>query len=371
MQTSKRPQKILFVITKSNWGGAQKYVYDLAMSFRDKGYRVSVALGGEGELASRLKNEHIPVIHLRTLRNDMDFLRSIPTALELFRVFRKEAPDIIHLNSSKIGLFGGIIGLFVRGEVIFTAHSWPFNEERNELQKKFLRLLMHLTVLVTNKTICNSKNTVQTLMAPNFLKHKCNIIYNGIRPIEFKEAGSFFTERGIEKKEELALVSIGELHESKGFDLALNHLSKLTSLSWEWHIIGEGKEREKLETMIHSLNLHGRVFLHGHVQHASSYLTSFDVFFLPSRTEGLAYVAIEALQTDLPIIASNAGGIPEVLRKDQGTTFVTIRNEDSYQIIEKALRTKSLPISSESRHWLRKEFSLAHMVEQTERVYLL
>lgn len=371
MKKKNDKKKILFVITKSNWGGAQKYVYDLAVTYRDKGYETIVALGGNGELAVRLTEEKIPVIHLRTLKNDMDMLGSIPTFLELMRVFRKEKADIIHLNSSKIGLFGGIAGMFTSAKVIFTAHSWPFNEERGEAQKKILRLLMQTTVFLSDRTICNSKNTVQTLMAPDFVRRKCEIIYNGIRPISFKESSAFFSERNIEKKEEIALVSIGELHESKGFDLALKHLSKLTRLSWEWHILGEGKERKNLEELIEKLDLKERVFLHGHVKDASTYLNSFDVFFLPSRTEGLAYVAIEALQTNLPIIASNAGGIPEVLRRDTNTTFITIRDENAYITIEKAMRTKSLPVDSHARDKLRIEFSLAHMAEQTESVYFL
>ncbi|MDQ5962710.1 MAG: hypothetical protein QG653_517 [Patescibacteria group bacterium] len=365
MKNTHKKKKILFVITKSNWGGAQKYVYDLATSFRDKHFDVAVALGGNDELALRLEENHIPVIHLKTLKNDMNMVGSIKTFFELLRVYRKESPDIIHLNSSKIGLFGGMAGLFSSARIIFTAHSWPFNEERGEMQKKILRLLMQCTVFFSDRTICNSKNTVQTLNPPEFLKRKCEIIYNGIRPISFKPSGTFFAERGIEKKEELALVSIGELHESKGFDLALNHLAKLSHLSWEWHVLGEGKERENLESLIKNLGLHNRVFLHGHVKDAPTHLTSFDVFFLPSRTEGLAYVAIEALQTNLPIIASNAGGIPEVLRRDTDTTFVTIRDPNAYITIEKALRMKSLPVTSHARDKLRIEFSLAHMVEQT------
>jgi glycosyltransferase involved in cell wall biosynthesis len=113
------------------------------------------------------------------------------------------------------------------------------------------------------------------------------------------------------------------------------------------------------------------VYLHGHVPLASTYLSSFDLFFLPSRTEGLGYVAIEALQSNLPILASNAGGIPEVLRRDSGTTFITIRNSNSVSIIEKVLRSGALPVADNARKRLREEFSFSHMIKQTKQVYSL
>lgn len=371
MQMSKTNKKILFVITKSNWGGAQKYVFDLATSLHTEGWIVKVAVGGQGDLVDKLKEEKIEVITLNSMENDMNIFVSIASLFELYMVFRKVNPDVVHLNSSKIGLFGGIAGKLagVRS-VIFTAHGWPFSEDRSDLSKKFLRVLMKFSVLLSKKTICVSKSTKSTLDAPDWVKNKLTVIYNGISAIDFKKNGAFFEDFHCAKKEELAIISIGELHSSKGFDLALIHLSKLTHLSWEWHIIGEGKEREHLEKQIIELELQDRVYLHGHVSVASQYLASFDVFFLPSRTEALAYVAIEAIQTNLPIIASNAGGIPEVLRRDPGTTFISIRDANTPKIIEKALRNKAIPVTPESRASLRKEFSLEHMVKETKKYYL-
>jgi glycosyltransferase involved in cell wall biosynthesis len=372
MQTSNTPQKILFVITKSNWGGAQRYVYDIAISLHKEKYEVVVALGGDGELCTRLEKEGIRYITLTTLTNDMNILRSMMSLWELIVLCKREAPHVIHLNSSKIGLFGGLSArLLGVPSVIFTAHSWPFNEERPIWQIYILRKLMQVAVFLSNKTICVSKSARTTLQAPAWLEKKCLIVHNGIAPIPFKSYDAFYNDYSVEKKEDISLVSIGELHKSKGFDLALTHLAELKHLSWEWHILGEGKERDALTEQIHLLKLEDRVYLHGHVPLASTYLSSFDLFFLPSRTEGLGYVAIEALQSNLPILASNAGGIPEVLRRDSGTTFITIRNSNSVSIIEKVLRSGALPVADNARKRLREEFSFSHMIKQTKQVYSL
>jgi glycosyltransferase involved in cell wall biosynthesis len=364
-----RPQKVLLVITKSNWGGAQKYVYDLATNLQARGHLVSVATSGTGELVSRLRASGVSVHTLSTLKNDMNIFASVATFFELVSLFRKERPEVVHLNSSKVGLFGAVAAriTFIQ-HVIFTAHGWPFNEERPWWQKIFLRNLMQVTVLLSSKTICVSKSTLTTLHAPHFISKKCIVIHNGIASISFLPPGAFFSERNLPQPTRTTLFSIGELHASKGYDLALGYLKNLQDLSWEWHIVGEGSERKALEHTIATYNLSDRVFLHGYL-YGSPYIPSFDIFFLPSRTEGLAYVALEALQSSLPIIASNAGGIPEALGNDPGTTLINIRSESTKDVLRNALSAPVVKIDDSKRDELRKEFSLSHMIEKTIEVY--
>lgn len=368
-QTTTRPQKLLFVITKSNWGGAQKYVYDLATEFSKRGYDASVAAGGYGEMLERLENERITVFHLAKLCNTMNPFSSVGSLLEMVRLFKKERPRVVHLNSSKVGLLGGIAARIAGvPRIIFTAHGWPFNEERSSLQKLLLRLFALCTVHCAHVTICVSKKTLEQLDPPLFLARKCTVIHNGIAPIQFKQPTSFYDEFRCVRKEKVALVSIGELHKSKGFDLALNYLKDLQDLSWEWYILGEGKERHALDSLVKSYGLSSRVHIMGHVQNASSYLPSFDIFFLPSRTEALGYVAIEALQSNLPIIASDAGGIPEVLGNDPGSRLVDMRARSTENALREILSHPPQKITS-GRDELRKEFSLERMVDKTIGVY--
>ncbi len=365
------PRKVLLVITKSNWGGAQRYVYDIAKNLKDEGFAVGVATSGNGEMVKRLTEAAVPVHNLSKLRNDMDLFSSMAAFVELVALFKKERPFVVHLNSSKVGLFGAIAARIARvPRIIFTAHGWPFNEERPVWQKALLRGLMQIGVLLSHKTICVSKSTLSTLQAPLFIAKKCTVIHNGISSISFLPAGSFFRERNLLEPIRTTLFSIGELHKSKGYDLALGYLKELRDLSWEWHIVGEGKERQALERDIAKYGLADRVFLHGYL-YGSPYIQSFDIFFLPSRTEGLAYVALEALQSDLPIIASDAGGIPEALGDDPGTTFITIRNVAAIDILRSVLQNPPRKIANSERENLRQEFSVERMIEKTKKLYSL
>lgn len=365
-----RPHKILLVITKSNWGGAQKYVYDLATELRLRGHETHVAVGGNGELIDRLQASNIPVHTLGKLKNNMNPFSSVFALFELVALYKKIRPNVVHLNSSKVGLFGALAGRVTRvPTIVFTAHGWPFNEERPRWQRALLRGLMLLTAYISHKVIAVSQKTLNDLRAPRSIRKKSTVVHNGIREISFKAATAFYEEKRTMRKEKVALVSIGELHPSKGFDLALSYLHNLTDLSWEWFILGEGKERAKLTGLIRNYNLEDRVHLIGHTKEAATYLESFDLFFLPSRTEALAYVVLEALQTNLPIVASNVGGIPEIIAHDTGSTLIDIRNKAATETLRQILSSPVQKVTDAERETLRKEFSLERMINKTVEVY--
>lgn len=368
-ETSKRPHKILLVITKSNWGGAQKYTHDLAVGLKQRGFDVLVAAGGNGEMMHRLNETGVRTIELVKMKNNMNPFSAFFVLSELISLFRKEHPDIVHISSSKAGLFGTIAGRLAGvPRIIFTAHGWTFNEERPLWQRAILRLLASMTVALSHTTIYVSHKLLEQLRVGPILKRKSIVIHNGIATILFKPKTAFYEECRIIRRERVALVSIGELHPSKGFDLALRYLAQLQDLSWEWFILGEGHHRLKLEGLIKQYNLSSRVHLMGHTKDAAQYLESFDLFFLPSRTEALGLVAIEALQSDLPIVASDVGGIPEVLAKDPGSTLIDIRNEKTIRILREKLLTYPVRITS-GRDKLRKEFSIERMIDKTIDAY--
>lgn len=370
MEITKTPQKVLLVITKSNWGGAQKYVYDLATKLKDRGIDVTVAAGGDGEMVHRLKEKAVRVVSIPDAGRDISVFKDTKLFFWLVNFIRKEKPDVVHLNSSKIGGLGAVAGRLAGvSTVVFTGHGWAFNEDRPWVQKKIIHFLHFMTIALCHKTICVSEKTKRQLNAPPFLDKKCFVVHNGIAPIAFKAPTSFYEEKHCMRREKVTLVSIGELHPSKGFDVALSYLKDLQDLSWEWFILGEGHARAELEGLIKKYNLSSRVHLMGHIRDASRYLSAFDIFFLPSRTEALAYVALEALQTNLPIIASDVGGIPEVLSTDPGTRLIDIHNENTRELLRALFTSPVKKIEDSARENLRKEFSLENMMSKTIRVY--
>ncbi len=314
-------KKVLFVITKSNWGGAQRYVYDLATSLPKSDFEVAVALGGTGEagaetglLARRLQEKGVRIIFLPSLTRDVFVLRELKALHELVRIFRLEKPDVVHLNSSKAGGLGALAGRITRvRKIIFTVHGWPFWESRNIFAKALIYLFSWMTGLLSHVVITISNYDLKVAQNMLFVRHKVVRIYNGIAPMSF---GTGEKIRSAFPPGARITGTIGELNKNKN-QIALIEEAK-NNPDMYVAIVSDGELRALLEEKIREYNLETRVKLFGFIP-ASEALKGFDVFALPSLKEGLPYVLLEAKAAGLHIVANRVGGVGEILdAKDMG-----------------------------------------------------
>ena len=392
-QTDKK-KKILYVITKSNWGGAQRYVYDLAVNFSEK-YDVSVALGGNsltlrsfseaGELKRKLDDKQIRTISLPFLERDVNLLNDFRAFKNLVEIFKTEQPDIIHINSSKIGGLGALAGRIAKvPRIIFTAHGWAFREERPAYQKIAIKFLSWLTVLLAHEVITVSKMDEREARAMFFAKKKIQLVHNGLGEDAFLEKDKARKQilRYLEKtngihlaetEKSLFVGTIGELHKNKGHSYAIDALSKLPpSANILFFIFGGGEEKMELQKKIIDNGLEKKVFLLGKKDDAVTLLRAFDVFLFPSIKEGLPFAILEAGLAGIPVIASGVGGIPEIITDMQ--TGILIRPKSSDEIIRAMEYVVNHPIETAGfgkklRAKIKKDFSLGKMIKETEEVY--
>jgi len=183
-------KKVLFLITKSNWGGAQRYVYDLATNLDYEKFEPVVALGGDGILADMLENAGIRVITIESLGRDISVKKEWAFACELWKILRTEKPDVFHVNSSKAGGVGTLLGRLLRiHHVIFTAHGWAFNEDRPLWQRLIIKFLHWVTVILSHRTIAVSSAIVKEMNWPA-AERKMKIVNPGrtIGPMYEKDA---------------------------------------------------------------------------------------------------------------------------------------------------------------------------------------
>jgi glycosyltransferase involved in cell wall biosynthesis len=373
MEKKAPKKKIFFCITKGNFGGAQRYVFDLATSLPADIFSTAV-LHGEGEaLPKKLHKKNIRTLKLETLIRNIRLGQDIKTLREIIRIFKTEKPDIIHLNSSKMGLLGGLAGRLTKvPRIIFTGHGWAFNEERNWFVRKGLLFLHWITILLSHETIAVSEKTKKDISSLPFIKDKITVIHNGVGPQKFLDG---FTARQTLAPEIIANTWIGtisELHKNKGLDFAIHAFAKLSTEYKDstFVIIGEGEERKNLETLISEYGLSKRIFLLGFIENAARYLKAFDVFTLTSRTEAFPYVLLEAGYAGLPIVASNVGGIPEIIDKEflieKGS--VSMIEKTVEKILDNPITKKE--VGERNKNHIQKKFSLSQTVQKTIALYL-
>lgn len=310
-------RKILFVITKSNWGGAQRYVYDLATALSKEGSDVRVAFGQPGLLALKLKTAGIATHPISSLERDISLLADIKSFFELLHLFRAEKPDVVHLNSSKAAGLGALAARFALvPRIIFTAHGWPFTEKRNWVWRSFALLGSWVTALLSHTVIVVSKNDLRIGERMPFCSAKMHLIYNGI---DFHSTlGSAAVIRHSFPNGVHITGTIGELTRNKN-QISLIEQAK-NNPSMYVAIVGEGEDRLDLIKKIEEYGLKNRVKLFGFMP-ASEVLRGFDMFALPSLKEGLPYVLLEAKAAGLPIVATRVGGVGEILDAKDMSNF--------------------------------------------------
>lgn len=308
--------KILYVITKSNWGGAQRYVYDLASAFAEQGHEVVVACGGNGLLVDKLKGKKIRAVPVQAFQRDINLIKEICAFFELLSLFRREQPNVVHLNSSKAGGIGALAGrLSGVPHIIFTAHGWYFHENKNALVRGITWFLSFITQILAHHTITVSEFDRTTSPLPS----KSVLIHNGIALLHLESGEKIRTAfpPGVP-----ITGTIGELTHNKN-QVALIEEAK-NDPAMHVAIVGEGELRRELETKIRAYGLEDRVKLFGFLP-AREALRGFDTFALPSRKEGLPYVLLEARMAGLPIKANRVGGVGEILDAEDMGEFTLER----------------------------------------------
>jgi glycosyltransferase involved in cell wall biosynthesis len=330
IQAMKATKKVLYLITKATWGGAQRYVYDLAIHLPAECTAV-IAYGTGGKLSDDLTAARIKTVQISSLQRDVAFLSDIESFFEILRCIRAEEPDVLHLNSSKAAALGALAGrLCGVKRIIFTVHGWPFREKRSALSKLFIWKISWFTALLSHTVICVSEHDLWQAMRMPFISRKAVRIYNGID--SHMQLGSGEIIRRAFPPGATITGTIGELTKNKNQQALIDEVR--TNPHMYLAIVGEGEDRPMLENKIKECDLSARVKLFGFVP-AHEVLKGFDIFALPSIKEGLPYVLLEAKAAGLPIIANRVGGVGEILD------------------------AKNL-----------QEFSLERMVGQTVRIYL-
>ncbi len=374
-------KKILYVITKSNFGGAQRYVFELATELPPTEYEVTVACGGDGPLKEKLEGAGITVHTIKNFERDINLRKELGALKELWHLIRAEKPDIVHLNSSKAGGSGSLIARLLGVKtIVFTAHGWPFNEPRGFFWQSIVWCLSYLTALLAHRVIVVSECDRAHHRMP-FVAHKITLIRTALPDVLLQDrvtARAHF-ERILTTpppQQALWIGTIGEYTRNKNLLLGIQAVEKIHKdfgLSMLYLLIGvDGEERPRLEAYIDEHNLKDFIHLVGFVDNAREYLRAFDIFLMPSLKEGMPYALLEAGRAGLACVASAVGGIPEVITHQKNGLLIDPNNVTA---LTNALRTLagSEALRDQYGHALQnkieREFGFVQMLEKTEAVY--
>jgi glycosyltransferase involved in cell wall biosynthesis len=387
-----QPKKILYVITQGGpWGGAQKYVFDLASNLC-KEFEIFVAVGEKNNdedlqnaiaLHNRSANCQITLLQLNNLKRAILPVQDFLACLELAKICKKIQPDIIHLNSSKAGVIGSLLKLLLFKKcppIIYTAHGWVFNEPLGAIRKFIYRFLEQMTAYLKDQIIVLSKNDQETANKILGIKNnKLTIAPLGINlPDRIKtkiEARTQLTD--IYKKQinadALWFGTIANFYKTKGIDILIKALAEIKNelRDSQFVLIGDGPERNNIEQLIKKHDLSQNIHLLGVISKASEFLPAFDMFVLPSRKEGLPYTLLEATAYKIPVLATNVGGVKAFLTENNaGIVIEPYNTKELSSVILKVISSSDFLLSLAKKHETNYQIcSIKNMVDKTKDIY--
>lgn len=381
-------KKILFLVTKSNWGGAQRYVYDLATNLPRDRFEATVASGGNGALFDMLAGAGVRAIPIPGLDRNIAFFKDITGFWYLLKIIRSERPDIVHLNSSKVGAIGAIaariaaIAIRKKIRVVFTAHGWGVYEDRSLAARAAILLASILSSLFQDCIVVLDRADLS--LARKFIpRRKLTLIPNGVAPTDAMRrdrARDFFAEKIARPvgDDTVLIGTVAELTKNKGLSYLIEAVRLLSRQTANYNlqivIIGDGEDKAKLQEQIRSLRLEGTVSLIGAVPDARRYLAGLDIFVLPSLKEGLPYALMEAMQAGLPVIATRVGGIPDIINNGENGLLVDPKNardlaDAMVTLLASPEARAHRDLGARARQAIETRFPFSAMMEHTVSLY--
>lgn len=371
--------KILYIITQSEFGGAQRHVFDLAANFTNE-HTIFIAAGGNGELFDKADELNIKTYKLKFLRRAINPFFDLMAFFELAFLISTIKPDITHLHSSKAGAIGAIAAKLAGvKKVIYTAHGFVFNEPSFFPKKKLFIWAERISGWFKNKVICVSEKGYKSAIKLKVLPEKKLVaIHNGIGNTSFlsKESAKHSLEIfHFNPNNPQIIGTIAHFYHVKGLSYLIE-AAKLLSSTFPnilFLLIGGGQEHKKLQNLIEKYKLENNIFLIDEIKNASKLLKVFDIFVLPSLKEGCPYMILDAMAAEIPIIASRVGGIPEQITDEKEGLLVEPKaNHILTAKIKLLLSNKELGerLAKNAKEKVEREFTLEKMVEETRKIYL-
>ncbi len=319
---------LLYVVTLAEVGGAQSYVRDLLPAVREE-FDVAVAAHGEGPLRAAAAELRVPFFPLRHVRRSLSPVHDPLGLAELTRLFRRLRPAIVHLNSSKAGVLGRIAGALAHVPVrVFTVHGWAFKAAAGPGALLYLwadRLVRPLTTAI----VCVSELELRTGLAARVCTaERATVIRNAVAVGEPRGAAA--------REGPVRIVSVGRLAHPKDFATLVEAFALLPAGAARLRILGDGPLRAALARQVADLGLEGAVELAGEVGDVRSCLRDAELFVLSSRSEGMPISVLEAMAEGLPVVASDVGGLAEVVV--EGETGALVPPGDPRALAERLAR---------------------------------
>lgn len=359
--------KILLIITGLGMGGAERQVCDLADQFANKGLSV-LLISMTGETANRPQSTKVHVAELNMTKTLLGFIKAYWQARRLIKQFK---PDVVHSHMVHANLFARLLRLSTAiPRLICTAHS---SNEGSRLRMLAYRVTDSLCDLSTNVSQEAVDASVERGAAP---QGRIIAMHNGVNTASFH-----FDQI---KRDQLRplfcatpdiplILAVGRLTAAKDYPNLLKAFAALPPMyaSAQLVIIGTGEEENSLKQLADTITIADRVHFLGLRRDVSDWMSAADIYVMSSAWEGMPLVLLEAMACQRVVVATDCGGVKEVL----GDAGFLMPRRDSSRLSEAIIEALNMSVEEKvlmgkvARRRVLNLYSLSSICEKWLDIY--
>ena len=364
---------ILHLIDSAGMYGAEKVILTLLEELKSSAFPGILGCIREREtdapqIAKEAKKFGIP-IHYFTMKRGPNLFG----LQQILRFIKDRDIHIVHSHGYKPNIFLSLIPN-KKFKTISTVHGWA--KDTVGVRGRVYEFLDSKALKRIDSIVTVSKAVVDYLIKKGIRKEKIELIYNGIKMNNNPHSFNIPKIRqgyGL-PKDAFVIGAVGRLTKVKGHSYLIEAMPSILNEIKNCYLViaGEGPLKEDLMSLIKKNNLLNNVKLIGYTEDIGEFLAMIDLFVMPSLSEGLPIALLEAMANEKPIIASNVGGIPEVITSED--TGILIQPTDSSaisKVIKKLYHDKDkiTRMAVMGKKIVKDNFSSVSMAEEYIRIY--
>ena len=355
--------KILHISSAISWRGGEQQIANLVEGLKivNKEVKQIVFCAKNSAIENYLEENNINFIsEKKRSAVSFFFIKSLYKCIKTFE------PDIIHIHDSHAHTACVIAHFLGKFKTPIVLHRRVDFKVKRSFFSNFKYKYNYI------KKVISVSEAIKNIIHPN-VKAPIEVIYSSWRRASISIAGVIDLKKELGISESSKLVgNISALVDHKDYPTFIKTASKIITLYSDIHfvIVGEGELRETIEKKIKSLGLDNKIHLLGFRKDIVEIMKSLDIFFMPSKMEGLGSIIYTAFGCRIPVVATNTGGIPELI-KHNSTGYLADTGDYSTlsNLILEVLENKR-PLITENAHKLALENLYVNMAESTYKVYL-
>jgi glycosyltransferase involved in cell wall biosynthesis len=356
--------RVLHINTERTWRGGEQQTLYLARGQNDRGLPVTVACQPDSPMAHHAGKSGLDVVQIR-MRGEAD----VAAAYKLARLIRKREFDVVHMHTSHAHTIGCLASALARRGVRVVTRRVDFRPIKNVFSNFKYRWGVHKYVAISNAI-------KQVMTDDGIAADRIAVVHSGIDISRFDSVRARPELRSEFQPDSSQPVigNVAHMADHKGQRYLIEAVPDVLREfpAAKFVIVGDGELRSDLEARAARLGIEDSVVFAGFRNDVPEILRVFDVFVMSSYLEGLCTSIMDAMATGIPVVASDAGGIPEIVQNEVNGLLVPARKPST--LAEAILRMLNNPkeaakFARAGRRTVEEKFTVDTMVEGNIPVY--